>query len=67
MLAVVQAIVAVARYRSSWQLCTSRHLLRADCASFQNTMVISIYVPRARWAGVRGTVQHAFMSNRFEN
>ena len=37
-------------------LCPSRHLLCADCACFQGTTVISIYIPSARWAGVRGTV-----------
>jgi hypothetical protein len=35
------------------ELCTSRHLQRADCACFQSTTVTSIYIPSSRWAGVR--------------
>ena len=43
-------------------LCTSRHLLCADCACFQSTTTISIYFPSARWAGVGGTVLFALLS-----
>ncbi len=51
------------RNNNCCHLCTSRHLLCADCACFQGTTVISIYIPSARWAGVRGTVLLALVIN----
>jgi hypothetical protein len=55
--ALVHAIALQLRdFNNCCHLCTSRHLLCADCAWFQSTTVISISIPSARWAGVRGTV-----------